>query len=113
GADAGAGGGDEDDGGGGDKAGGGGGGKTGGGAVVAAGTGVLSVGSKPPGCEIHIDGKNTGLRTPQREISLKAGSHRVTLINNELGIRDTFTVEVKANDTVRAIKDYMNKVETP
>jgi hypothetical protein len=94
------GGGDKPAGGGGDKPAGGGGGK---------GEGVLLLGSKPP-CEIFIDGRNTGLKTPQREIKLAVGKHKITLLNNEFGIKETFNVEIKPNDTTKMVKDFSDRL---
>ena len=54
--------------------------------------GTLMVGTKPP-CKIYIDGKNTGLMSPQRSISLKPGKHKVTLINKKFKIKKTYNVE--------------------
>jgi len=103
----------------GDKASGGGGGATtgggatggggGGGGAAAKGEGTLSLGAKPP-CEIFIDGRNTGLKTPQREIKLPAGKHRITLLNNEFGIKESFAVDIKANDTVKMVKDFSDRL---
>ena len=73
------------------------------------GTGVLMLGSKPS-CEIYIDGSNSGLHTPQREIKLSAGKHRVTLMNNEFGIKETFVVDIKPDATEKAIKDYSDRL---
>jgi serine/threonine protein kinase len=73
------------------------------------GQGTLMLGSKPS-CEIYIDGSNSGLHTPQREIKLAAGKHRVTLMNNEFGIKETFVVEIKADATEKAIKDYSERL---
>ncbi|TMQ21968.1 MAG: hypothetical protein E6J91_01860, partial [Deltaproteobacteria bacterium] len=42
--------------------------------------GILVLGSKPP-CDITIDGIATNLHTPQKEIKLAVGKHRVTLTN--------------------------------
>jgi hypothetical protein len=62
------------------------------------------LGAKPP-CQILIDGKDTGLVTPQRNISLPAGRHRIVLVNSEHGIRESFIVTIKAGETVKEIKD--------
>jgi hypothetical protein len=64
------------------------------------------ISSKPP-CEIVIDGRATGLTTPQRAISLSAGSHRITLRNGEKSIRKTLTVQIAANATEKVIEDLM------
>jgi hypothetical protein len=71
-----------------------------------AGEGTLMISSKPP-CEITIDGKATGLTTPQRAIALSAGRHKVTLINAEKDIRKTLTVEIAADETAKIIEDLM------
>ena len=75
-------------------------------AEPAAGEGTLMISSKPP-CEIVIDGRATGLTTPQRAISLSAGSHRITLRNGEKSIRKTLTVQIAANATEKVIEDLM------
>jgi hypothetical protein len=70
-------------------------------------TGTLMLGSKPP-CDIIIDGKKTGKKTPQRSLQLKAGKHRVTLVNDEFGIRKSFSVRVRGGGTTRVIKDLLD-----
>jgi len=77
--------------------------------AVAKGQGTLLLGSKPP-CDIYIDGKNSGLQTPQRDIKLSAGKHKITLINNEFGIKETFTVDIKADEVEKQIKDYSDRI---
>ena len=67
------------------------------------------LGSKPS-CDIYVDGSNTGLHTPQRAMKLSAGKHRITLINNEFGIKETFVVDIKADGTEKAIKDYSDRL---
>jgi hypothetical protein len=76
---------------------------------ATAGEGTLSLGAKPP-CEIFIDGKSTGLRTPQREIILSSGKHKVTLLNNEFGIKESFTVDIRADETVKMVKDFSDRL---
>jgi hypothetical protein len=73
------------------------------------GTGTLLLGSKPP-CEIFIDGKATGLSTPQKDIKLSAGKHKITLVNNEFGITEKFVVEIKADAVEKQIKDYSDRL---
>ena len=75
----------------------------------AKGTGTLLLGSKPP-CDIYVDGKDTGLQTPQRDIKLSSGKHKITLVNNEFGIRETFYVEIKADQTEKLIKDFSDRL---
>lgn len=74
-----------------------------------AGQGTLTIGSKPP-CEIYVDGKATGLHTPQKDLKLAAGKHRITLINNEFGIKESFSVEIKADEPTKMIKDYSDRL---
>lgn len=71
-----------------------------------AGEGTLKISSKPP-CEIVIDGKPTGLVTPQLSIALPAGNHRVTLVNREKDIKKTLSVQISANTTEKVIEDFM------
>ncbi len=75
----------------------------------ARGQGVLVLGSKPP-CDIAIDGSTTGLHTPQKEIKLPVGRHRITLSNAEFGINETFTVDIKADAPEKLIKDYSDRL---
>ncbi|HEY4177038.1 MAG TPA: protein kinase [Kofleriaceae bacterium] len=77
--------------------------------VAKGGSGTLMLGSKPS-CDIFIDGSSSGLHTPQREIKLSAGKHKVTLVNNEFGIKESFTVDIKADEPTKAIKDYSDKL---
>jgi hypothetical protein len=70
-----------------------------------AGKGTLMLGAKPP-CEILIDGKATGLTTPQREIPLSAGRHTITLVNKQHGIRKSFPITVGAGGSTKVVKDF-------
>ncbi len=79
------------------------------GGTAAKAEGVLSLGAKPP-CEIFIDGRNTGLRTPQRELKLPAGRRKITLLNNEFGIKESFWVEIKAGETTKTVKDFSDRI---
>jgi len=45
-----------------------------------------------------------------RSLELKAGTHRITLVNNEFNIKETFTVEVKAGLTEKVIKDFSDRI---
>ncbi len=71
--------------------------------------GTLMLGAKPP-CDIVINGKKTGLVTPQRAIQLPAGVHRVLLVNEKHKIRKSFRVRIKSGRTTRAIKDLSSKM---
>jgi eukaryotic-like serine/threonine-protein kinase len=78
-------------------------------AAPAGGDGVLSLGAKPP-CDIYIDGKATGLKTPQREIKLSVGHHKVTLMNNEYGIKESFGVDIKGGTPTKMVKDFSDRI---
>ena len=66
------------------------------------------VSSKPP-CEIYIDGKATGLTTPQRSISLPPGAHKVTFVNAAEKITKTVPVTITADQSTKLIQDLMKK----
>jgi len=72
-----------------------------------AGNGTLMVATKPP-CEIVVDGKATGLHTPQRALALSAGAHKITFINAGEHINKTISVSVTADHTTKLIKDLLN-----
>jgi hypothetical protein len=72
-------------------------------AAVAKGT--LLVSAKPP-CAIAIDGRPTGLMTPQRALPLAAGHHEVTLTNAEEGIQLTADVDISADQSTRLVQDF-------
>ncbi|HEY5923433.1 MAG TPA: hypothetical protein VIV11_17255 [Kofleriaceae bacterium] len=76
--------------------------------AAPAGEGTLMVSSKPP-CDIHIDGKPTGLTTPQRAIPLSAGVHKVTFVNEAAGIKKTVSVSIAADQSTKLIQDLMKK----
>ena len=64
------------------------------------------ISSKPP-CEILVDGKSTGLTTPQRAIKLPAGGHRITLVNATERINKTIAVQITAGTPTKVIQDLM------
>ena len=64
------------------------------------------ISSKPP-CAIAIDGRATGLVTPQRSISLSAGHHQITLANAQSNFEKSFGVEIAAARSTRVIRDLM------
>jgi hypothetical protein len=66
---------------------------------------MLMISAKPP-CDILIDGKSTGLATPQRAISLPPGAHAITLVNSQNGIKKTIAVKVEAKKSTKLIKDF-------
>ncbi|MDW8247173.1 MAG: serine/threonine-protein kinase [Sandaracinaceae bacterium] len=71
------------------------------GSSASAGNGTLQVNSMP-WSEVYIDGRHIG-STPQTNISLPPGTYRVELINPQFNARESFTVEIKAGQTVRKI----------
>jgi len=73
------------------------------------GTGTLALGSKPS-CEIYVDGATTGLYTPQPALKLRAGPHRITLINNEYGIKESFSIDINPDKPAKMIKDYSDRL---
>ncbi len=78
-------------------------------ASAEAGQGTLRLGAKPP-CHIFIDGKDTGLTTPQAALPLSAGKHKVRLVNPEFGIDKVLRVRVAADRTTTVIKDLSNEM---
>lgn len=70
---------------------------------------TLAIGSKPP-CYILIDGRQTGLVTPQRAIKIAPGPHKVMLVNREHGIMETFTITAVAGKPVKLVKDLTAKM---
>ncbi|NVB80190.1 MAG: hypothetical protein HOV81_17480, partial [Kofleriaceae bacterium] len=77
-------------------------------AMTGTGEGTLMVSSKPP-CEIYIDGKATGLTTPQRSITLPVGAHKVTFVNAAEKITKTVPVTINADQPTKLIQDLMKK----
>ncbi len=71
----------------------------------AARQGMLKVTSKPP-CAIIVDGKPTGLTTPQTSLPLSVGKHEITLTNVDEGIHLTTSVDITADSPALLIKDF-------
>jgi len=74
------------------------------------GTGTLLINSNP-WTRIFIDGRDTGLTTPQTSIPLPAGRHVITLRNPKFGVDVSFPVEIEANKRKKVIK--RNLLKTP
>jgi serine/threonine protein kinase len=74
---------------------------TGGGTTVAptGGSGTLSV-QTVPWTQVYVDGRLLG-NTPQINVSLPSGSHRVTLVNEEFNIRENVNVIIRAGQAER------------
>ncbi|MEM9189964.1 MAG: serine/threonine-protein kinase [Myxococcota bacterium] len=71
--------------------------------VAAGGNGTLRINTRP-WSQVYVDGRLIG-NTPQMNIPLRAGSHRVTLVNSDFDIRHSITVNVPAGETVTRILD--------
>ncbi len=67
--------------------------------AAPAGPGRLTV-SATPWCNISIDGRAVG-QTPVVNFTVDSGSHRITCVNPELGLRRSISVNVAAGQTVR------------
>ena len=76
--------------------------------ATPTGDGVLMIASKPP-CEIYVDGKATGLTTPQKAIALPAGTHKITFVNSAESIKKTVSVSITADKSTKLIQDLMAK----
>lgn len=68
------------------------------------GMGALSV-SSSPAREVWVDGRNTKQMTPQR-LTLKPGTHNITLFDKATRSAKTFQVEIKPNETTRVSRKY-------
>jgi hypothetical protein len=79
---------------------------------MTGGEGVVMISAKPP-CRILVDGKDTGLRTPVRELRLTAGEHEITLVNDEYAIEDRTTITVNAGAPARLVRDLTAKLPKP
>ncbi len=74
------------------------------------GQGTLLVNAKPP-CEIIVDGKRTGLTTPQRDLALKPGTHTILLINAENRIKKSSQVKISAGKPTRLVVDLTDQMQ--
>lgn len=72
-------------------------------------TGTLRLAAKPS-CRIFLNGRDTGKDTPQKAMQLPAGTHRITLINNEFGIKESFSVRISAGKSTTTIKDFSRQI---
>jgi len=71
--------------------------RRGGAGVASGGTGTLRVNTRP-WSQVFVDGRLIG-NTPQMNIPLPAGTHRLTLVNSDFNIRETRTVTIRAGET--------------
>lgn len=70
-------------------------------AAASGSKGTLRVNSRP-WSQVFVDGKLLG-NTPQMAIQLSPGNHNVKLINQPMGLTKTFSVSVKAGQTVTKV----------
>ncbi|HEY4059064.1 MAG TPA: PEGA domain-containing protein, partial [Kofleriaceae bacterium] len=75
-------------------------------AASEGGEGVLMLGSKPP-CEIFVDGKDTGLMTPQRAMKLSVGKHSIRLASPDGEHNKTLSVDIKPDKPTKVIEDLL------
>jgi len=71
--------------------------------------GTLLVNAKPP-CEIIVDGKQTGLSTPQRDLALSPGAHTILLVNAENRIKKLSKVKITAGKPTRLVVDLTDQM---
>ena len=76
--------------------------------ISGASKGTLMLGSKPL-CDIIVDGKPTGLKTPQRAMELEPGTHQIVLVNADLGVEKKFKVRIAPGKTTKAIQNLSSK----
>lgn len=67
--------------------------------------GFLLVNSTP-WTRLIIDGRETGLTTPQKRIALKAGKHAVRMVNAKYKIDRTFYITIRAGKAAKLIKGF-------
>lgn len=69
--------------------------------MAAGGPGTLRINTRP-WSQVYVDGRLIG-NTPQMNISLPAGRHRVSLVNPDFNIRQTISVNIQAGQTLTRI----------
>jgi serine/threonine protein kinase len=70
-------------------------------ATASGATGTLRVNTRP-WSRVSVDGSIIG-NTPQMNIPLKPGTHRVTLENSEFGVKRTISVSIRAGETITRV----------
>jgi hypothetical protein len=58
-----------------------------------------------PWCRISVDGRDTGMTTPQLHIELPAGPHTIGLVSPETGLRGEISVTIVAGELLTRIVD--------
>ncbi len=69
--------------------------------AATGGTGTLRINSRP-WSQVYVDGRLIG-NTPQMNLQLAAGRHRVTLVNPDFNIRHTVSVNITPGETTTRI----------
>lgn len=64
-----------------------------------ADTGFLDVSSEPPGARIFVDDGDTGQATPQHRLPVKAGVHKLTLVESDGRGKLTVGFTVRPHET--------------
>jgi hypothetical protein len=72
-------------------------------APSGGGMGTLRLNSRP-WSQVVVDGRAVG-NTPQTSLSLSAGTHTITLVNPQFGLRKTIKVRITAGKTLTKIVD--------
>ncbi|HKU43961.1 MAG TPA: PEGA domain-containing protein, partial [Polyangiales bacterium] len=76
-------------------------------AAESGGTGLLQINSRP-WARILVDGEFVG-NTPQRRLPLSAGTHSVRLVNETLRMSKTFSVVIRAGETVTRVESLIEE----
>jgi hypothetical protein len=77
--------------------------------VPKADDGTLTITSKP-GCEIVIDG-GASFHTPIRGFKIAAGRHKITLVNTDHGISESFVIDIKPGEAEVVSRDYTDRIK--
>jgi hypothetical protein len=78
----------------------------------ATATGYLTLSSTVP-ASIRVDGKDTGLKTPQTKMKLDPGAHTIALIDGQGRPLETFVVNVAAGAVIEEARDPRPKPPQP
>jgi serine/threonine-protein kinase len=70
-------------------------------AATSGKTGTLRLNSRP-WSQVAVDGKPVG-NTPQQNLQLSAGKHKIQLSNTQLGLTKTVSVTIKAGETLTQV----------
>jgi hypothetical protein len=72
----------------------------------ASGEALLRINSRP-WSEIFVDGTHVG-HTPKLDLRVSAGSHRIRLVNQDLGLSKTFDIDAIAGETVSHVELFID-----